>query len=75
MDTTVKATWGLGEPPKPHFSWHGLPARASVARTVLSVPTGLDKTVQATLCLGEPPKPRVACVGETPTLHSTTSPS
>ncbi|MCS7209228.1 MAG: hypothetical protein NZ874_06615 [Fimbriimonadales bacterium] len=51
-----------------------------VARTVVSVPRrrgrqryGLDKTVQATLCLGETPKPRVACVGGTPTLRSTTS--
>ncbi|MCS6923546.1 MAG: hypothetical protein NZM10_04120 [Fimbriimonadales bacterium] len=45
-------------------AWHGLPARASVAWTVLPVHRrrgrrryGLEKTVQAMLCLGETPKP------------------
>ncbi|MCS7208955.1 MAG: hypothetical protein NZ874_05220 [Fimbriimonadales bacterium] len=59
-DTTVQAT-----------SWHGHLARASRRRGRRRY--GLDTTVQATLCLGETPKPRVACAGETPTLHGTTS--
>ncbi|MCS7207964.1 MAG: hypothetical protein NZ874_00135 [Fimbriimonadales bacterium] len=39
--------------------WHGHLARASVARTVLSVQGGLNEIVQAMLCLGEAPKPRI----------------
>ncbi|MCS7300052.1 MAG: hypothetical protein NZ556_00655 [Fimbriimonadales bacterium] len=44
------------------FRGTGLQPVPAVARTVLSVHSGLHTTVQAMLCLGE-----------TPTLHGTTS--
>ncbi|MCS7190917.1 MAG: hypothetical protein NZ843_04885 [Fimbriimonadales bacterium] len=33
LDSPVQATLCLGETPQPRLSWHGLPARASVARS------------------------------------------